>query len=87
MNPISDEDYESGNDSEESDGSVSESTTSNITQSGDENNESIIAAIMAAISIVMGSISGFKITSIRRTGRNTPSWNRAGRNEYHSSRL
>ncbi len=86
-NPILDEDYGSGNDSEDSDTTVLESASSDLLSSADENDETIIAAIMAAISVVMGSVAGFKIKSIRRSGRNTPSWNRAGRDEYHTTRL
>jgi Na+-transporting methylmalonyl-CoA/oxaloacetate decarboxylase gamma subunit len=53
---------------------------------GNEQGNELIAAIMAAISVVMGQ-AGFRLRTIRRTGRKTPSWNLSGRDEYLSTRL
>lgn len=53
---------------------------------GNEPGNELMAAIMAAISVVMGQ-AGFRLRSIRRTGRKTPAWNLSGRDEYLSTRL
>jgi Na+-transporting methylmalonyl-CoA/oxaloacetate decarboxylase gamma subunit len=55
-------------------------------ESGNEPGPEVIAAIVAALSVVMDQ-AGFRLRSIRRTGRNTPVWNLSGRDEYLSTRL
>jgi len=57
---------------------------SDTNDSGDETD--VVAAIMAAISSIMGD-TGFRLRSIRRTGRTAPSWNLSGRDEYLATRL
>lgn len=52
-----------------------------------ENESEIVAAIMAAIAVIMGKGTGFRLGSIRRAGRNAPSWNLSGRDEYLATRL
>jgi Na+-transporting methylmalonyl-CoA/oxaloacetate decarboxylase gamma subunit len=55
-------------------------------EDGNEPGPELMAAIMAALFVVMGQ-AGFRLRSIRRTGRNAPAWNLSGRDEYHSTRL
>jgi len=52
-------------------------------------NEEVVAAIMAAISCVLGTgaTSNLKIKSIRRVGQNAPVWCLAGRESYIASKL
>ncbi len=45
-----------------------------------EDDGAIVAAIMAAVSVVMGENSGFTVKRIRRVN-NAPAWQRAGRTE------
>lgn len=48
----------------------------------------IVAVIMAALMNMMGQPGGgLYIKSIRRSGRNSPVWNVAGRDEYLASKL
>lgn len=48
----------------------------------------IVAVIMAALMNMMDRpSSGLYIKSIRRSGRNSPVWNLAGRDEYLASKL
>jgi sodium pump decarboxylase gamma subunit len=51
--------------------------------------ESIVAAITAAIMCCLQTENrcDLVVSSIRRTGKSSPSWNMAGRDEYLSSRL
>jgi len=52
-------------------------------------NEEVVAAIMAAISCVLGTgaTSNLRIRSIRRVGQNAPVWCLAGRESYIASKL
>lgn len=52
-----------------------------------EDETELVAAIMAAVTAFMGHGNGFRLRSIRRAGRNTPSWNLSGRDEYLATRL
>lgn len=65
----------------------SDSIITPIMETQDEDELSIVAAIMAAITAAMGQGTGFRLRSIRRAGRNTPSWNQSGRDEYLATRL
>lgn len=47
----------------------------------------LVAAVMAAVSIVIGQEKVFRLASIRRVNNQAPAWNLAGRNEYHSTRF
>lgn len=53
---------------------------------GNEPGPELIAVIMTALSVAMGQ-EGFRLRSIRRTGRKTPAWNLSGRDEYLATRL
>ncbi len=79
-----DADYATQDEDEETD-------TDGIVSSADVNNSSdeteLIAVIMAAITTAMGAGNGFRLRSIRRSGRNTSSWNLSGRDEYLATRL
>jgi hypothetical protein len=62
-----------------------------IEEANDENDltEEIIAAITAAVYAVMGvhdESSEIVVRTIRRTGKSSPSWNLAGREEVFASR-
>jgi sodium pump decarboxylase gamma subunit len=57
-----------------------------VEHAGNEDEETV-AAIMAAITAFMGQGNGFRLRSIRRAGRNSPSWNLSGRDEYLATRL
>lgn len=56
------------------------------TLSDTEDETETVAAIMAALSVIMGD-TGFRLRSIRRTGRSAPAWNLSGRDEYLATRL
>ena len=63
-----------------------EMVTPIVTHAADDDEETV-AAIMAAITAFLGQGNGFRLRSIRRAGRNTPSWNLSGRDEYLATRL
>lgn len=56
----------------------------------DEEDEELVAVITAAVMAIFAgsnSSSDIRVKAIRRTGRTSPAWNVAGRDEYLATRL
>ena len=62
-------------------------TVTPIVEAPEDDESETIATIMAAITAFMGQGNEFRLRSIRRAGRNAPSWNLSGRDEYLATRL
>ncbi|NLE26490.1 MAG: hypothetical protein GX625_14325 [Clostridiaceae bacterium] len=81
-----------GTDKSQNEAALNDNTSkseSAVSLQNQKNNGEIVAAIMAALmNVLEDSAAGeLRIKSIRRTGRKSPVWNIAGRDEYIVSKL